>query len=69
MNVVRTTKGFTGTFEATTGVRQGCVFSSLLFSVYIDRVTKETHSGILKIPSEIEPEKYEQVNNSTIHCC
>lgn len=62
--VVRTREGLSDTFKTTTGVRQGCVLSPLLFNVYIDRVTKETQNNIYN-PLEIEQETYEQLNNST----
>ena len=41
MSAVRTSEGLTDWFDITSGVRQGCVLSPLLFIIYMDRITKE----------------------------
>jgi hypothetical protein len=64
MSVVKTTERLMDGFETTTGVRQGCMLSPLLFNVYIAKVTKETQNDINN-PFKIEQEKYEQLNDST----
>ena len=43
MSSVRKPKGLTSWFEVTSGVRQGCVLSPLLFIVYMDIITKEAN--------------------------
>ena len=43
MSAVRTTRGLTDWFDITSGVRQGCVLSPLLFLMYMDRITKEAN--------------------------
>ena len=40
MSTVRTSEGLTDWFDITSGVRQGCVLSPLLFIIYMDRITK-----------------------------
>ena len=61
-STVRTTDGLTDTFETTTGVRQGCVLSPLLFNVYIDRVIKEAQQ-LKDNTTETEQDSEEQLNN------
>ena len=41
---VRTAEGTSEAFEAKTGVRQGCLLSSLLFNCFLDRIVKEVMS-------------------------
>ena len=43
MSAVRTQNGLTDWFEVSTGVRQGCVLSPLLFIIYMDKITKESN--------------------------
>ena len=43
MSAVRTSGGLTDWFDITSGVRQGCVLSPLLFIIYMDRITKEAN--------------------------
>ena len=43
-SAVRTSEGLTEWFEITSGVRQGCVLSPLLFIIYMDRITKEANT-------------------------
>ena len=43
MSTVRTSVGLTDWFDITSKVRQGCVLSSLLFIIYMDRFTKEAN--------------------------
>ena len=43
MTAVRTSGGLTDWFDITSGVRQGCVLSPLLFIIYMDRITKEAN--------------------------
>ena len=40
-SAVRTTSGTSDWFPVTSGVRQGCVLSPLLFVIYMDHITKE----------------------------
>ena len=40
---VRTTEGISPWFNVTTGVRQGCIWSTLLFNIVIDWILKKTH--------------------------
>ena len=42
-SAVRTPSGLSNWFSVTSGVRQGCVLSPLLFIVYMDRITKEAN--------------------------
>ena len=42
-SAVRTPSGLSKWFPVTCGVRQGCVLSSLLFIIYMDRITKEAN--------------------------
>ena len=44
MRAVRTSGGLTNYFDITSGVRQGCALSPLLFIIYTDRITKEANS-------------------------
>ena len=44
MSTVRTSEGLTDWFDITSGVRQGCVLSSLFFITYMDRITNEANS-------------------------
>lgn len=46
---VRTKSGLTDWFNITSGVRQGCVLSPLLFIVYMDRITKEANPNEYEI--------------------
>ena len=41
-SVVRTSDGLTDEFQLSSGVRQGCVLSPILFNIYIDRITQES---------------------------
>jgi hypothetical protein len=41
--ITRTKKGTSKPFEVTSGVRQGCVLSPLLFTTYIDNFKKKAH--------------------------
>ena len=41
---VRTKEGSTEWFDVTSGVRQGCVLSPLLFIVYMDKITQEANT-------------------------
>ena len=41
MSTVPTSEGLTDWFDITSGVRQGCVLSPLLFIICMDRITKE----------------------------
>uniref|UniRef100_A0A0B7BQX9 Uncharacterized protein n=1 Tax=Arion vulgaris TaxID=1028688 RepID=A0A0B7BQX9_9EUPU len=43
-STVRTTEGMTDWFSITSGVRQGCVLSPLLFIAYMDKITQESNS-------------------------
>ena len=43
MSTVRTSEELTDWFDITSGVRQGCVLSPLLFNTYMDRITKEAN--------------------------
>ena len=43
MSAVGTSGGLTDWFDITSGVRQGCVLSPLLFIRYMDRITKEVN--------------------------
>ena len=43
MSAVRTSEGLTDWFDITSGVRQGCVLSPLLFIIHMDRITKEAN--------------------------
>ena len=40
---VRTTEGISPWFNVTTGVRQGCIWSTLLFNIVIDWILKKTN--------------------------
>ena len=40
-SVIRTNRGTSKPFKVTSGVRQGCVLSPLLFITYIDSITKK----------------------------
>jgi hypothetical protein len=42
-SVVRTNDGMTDEFTLSTGVRQGCVLSPILFNIYMDRITSEAN--------------------------
>ena len=43
MIAVRTSEGLTDWFDITSGVRQGCVLSLLLFIICMDRITQEAN--------------------------
>ena len=42
LSTVRTHNGLMDCFRVSSGVRQGCVLSPLLFIIYMDRITMET---------------------------
>ena len=43
ISTIRTSEGLTDWFDITSGVRQGCVLSPLLFITYMDSITKEAN--------------------------
>ena len=43
MSTIRTQDGLTEWFGVTSGVRQGCALSPLLFIVYMDKITREAN--------------------------
>ena len=64
MSTVRTSEGLTDCFDITSGVRQGCVLSPLLFIIYVDRTIKQANP---------EPEALDELlfedDQSLAHVC
>ena len=48
-SAVRTPSGLSNWFPVTSGVRQGCVLSPLLFIIYMDKITKEANADLQEL--------------------